>query len=44
MRKKTKIKLMLVKELIDFDIIDFLYINHSLRYAKSIIIRMLDIF
>ena len=27
MRKKTQLKLLLLKELIDFDIMDYLYIN-----------------
>ena len=35
MRKKTQLKLLLLKEFIDLDIMDFLYINHALRYAKS---------
>lgn len=44
MRKKTQLKLRLIKELIDFDIIDFLYINHGLRYIKTLAMRIVNLF
>ena len=40
MRKKTQLKLLLIKEIINFDIMDFLYINHSLKYMKNVIIHI----
>lgn len=40
MRKKTQLKFLLIKEIINFDIMDFLYINTGLRYMKSIIIHI----
>ena len=44
MLKKTRLKLMLIKEVIDFDILDYLWINHSIRYAKSFIMRIVNLF
>ena len=44
MQKKTQYKLLLLKELIDFDIMDFLYINHGLRYAKNILEYIIGVF
>jgi len=44
MRKKTQLKLLLIKEVIDFDIMDFLYINTGLRYIKRLILTIVNIF
>ena len=44
MRKKTQLKLLLIKEVIDFDILDFLYINTGLRYAKNILEYIIGVF
>ena len=44
MLKKTRLKLMLIKELIDFDIMDYLWINHGLRYIKRLVLRIVNIF
>ena len=44
MRKKTQLKLLLLKEFIDFDIIDYLYINHGLIYIKTFISRIVNLF
>ncbi len=44
MRKKTQLKLLLIKEIIDFDIMDYLYINHGLRYAKNFFMHIVNIF
>lgn len=44
MLKKTEYKLLLIKEIIDFDIMDFLYINHGLRYIKTLAMRIVNLF
>lgn len=44
MRKKTRLQLMLIKELMDFDILDYLYINRALRYAQSILVYIVNVF
>jgi len=49
MRKKTQLKLLLIEEIIkfntiNFDIMDFMYINNAFKYAKSIFTRMVSIF
>ena len=40
MRKKTQLKLLLIKEIIDFDILDYLWVNHCIRYAKNFFMRI----
>ena len=44
MRKKTQLKLLLLKELIDFDIMDYLYINSGLRYIKILVSRIVNLY
>ena len=44
MLKKTRLKLMLIKEVIDFDILDYLWINHSIRYAMNFFMRIVNLF
>lgn len=44
MRKKTRLQLMLIKELMNFDILDYLYVNHALRYAQSILLYIVNVF
>lgn len=44
MLRKIQYKLLLIKEVIDFDIMDYLYINTALKYTKDIIIRIMNVF
>ena len=44
MRKKTQLKLLLLKEFIDFDIMDYLYINSGLRYIKILVSRIVNLY
>lgn len=44
MRKKTYYKLVLIKELIDINILDILYINKTLSIFKNFTRRLVNIF
>ena len=44
MRKTVQLKLLFIKEVMDFNVIDYLYINRVFKYVKSILTHIIGVF